>query len=184
MQDILEVIKSRRSVRNFTSEQIGEEDLKKIIEAGIYAPTGHNEQPWYFTVIQNTELLDHINRVTAEAMAKSEVDWISKMGSRPGYQVTYNAPTVIIVSARKNGTTWEADCSAAIQNMLLEAESLNVGSVWLGLMGFYFSNAEEVKRLQIPEGYEPYFGVSFGRKIEGKTYSAPKRNMDVVSYIR
>lgn len=182
MNEVLKVIKNRRSVRSYRHEQISQEDLDLIIEAGIYAPTAHNDQPWHFTVIQNRELLQHINEKAKELMAKSDVEWIQKSGSNPDFQLTYNAPTLVIVSGRKNAMAWEADCAAAIQNMLIAAESLNIGSVWLGLLRFFFEQEDEVGKLGIPEGYQPYYGVAFGFKA--KEQVAPKRNVDVVNYIR
>jgi nitroreductase len=184
MNEVLKVIKSRRSVRNYKNEQISQESLDSIIEAGVYAPTAHNEQPWHFTIIQNQEMLQHINKKSRELMAESDVEWIRKMGSKPDYQVTYNAPTLIIVSGRKDAMAWSTDCAAAIQNMLIAAESLNIGSVWLGLLRFFFHQEGEVNKLGIPEGYQPYYGVSFGFKAKEKEQSAPKRNFDVVNYIR
>lgn len=182
MNEVLKVIKSRRSVRNYIHEQISQANLDLIIEAGIYAPTAHNEQPWHFTVIQNKEMLQYINEKVRESMAKSDVEWIKKTGSNPAFQVTYNAPTLIIVSGRKDAMAWSADCAAAIQNMLIAAESLNIGSVWLGLLRFFFQQEGEVSKLGIPEGYQPYYGVALGFKA--KKQAAPKRNLDVVNYIR
>lgn len=184
MNEVLKAIKSRRSVRQYKEEQISQESLDLIIEAGVYAPTAHNEQPWHFTVIQNEEMLKHINEKVKELMVKSEVEWIQKMGSNPNFQVTYNAPTLIIVSGRKDGMAWSADCAAAIQNMLIAAESLDIGSVWLGLVRLLFQQEEEINKLGIPEGYEPYYGVAFGYKAREGEQVAPKRNMDVVNYIR
>lgn len=184
MNEVLKAIKSRRSVRKYRQEQISEESLNSIIEAGIYAPTAHNEQPWHFTIIQNQEMLQHINEKVKELMAKSNVEWIQKMSSNPNFQMTYNAPTLIIVSGRKNAMAWEADCAAAIQNMLIAAESLNIGSVWLGLVRFLFEQGGEVSKLGIPEGYQPYYGVALGFKAREKEQIAPKRNLDVVNYIR
>ncbi|MDF2942218.1 MAG: nitroreductase [Herbinix sp.] len=182
MNEILKVIKSRRSVRSYKQEQISQESLDAIIEAGIYAPTAHNDQPWHFTIIQNQDMLQQINVITKEEMANSDIEWIKKMGSNPNFHLTYHAPTLIIVSGRKDAIAWTADCAAAIQNMLLAAESLNIGSVWLGLLKFYFDKEEGVQKLGIPEGYEPYYGVAFGFKE--KEQAAPKRNLDVVNYIR
>ena len=184
MRDILEIIKSRRSVRSFSTTQISQDSLDKIIEAGIYAPTAHNDQPWHFTVIQNEQLLQDINKITQEAMAESEVEWIKKMGSNPEFKVNYGAPTLIIVSGRRDGMAWNVDCSAAIQNMLLEAEDLDIGSCWLGLLRFYFANKKEVEKLGIPEGYEPFYGVALGYKAREKQQPAPKRKLDVVNYIK
>lgn len=184
MNEILKVIKGRRSIRNYKPEQISQESLEQIIEAGIYAPTAHNQQPWYFTVIQNPQLLEHINQKTREAMAKADNDWVRKRGSDPNFYVTYKAPTLIIISGRKDAMDWHADCSAAIENMLIAAESLNIGSVWLGLMRFYFEQKEELAKLEIPEGYEALYGVALGYKAEENNPEAPKRNFDVVNYIR
>lgn len=184
MNDVLKVIQSRRSVRTYQPQQINETDLNLIIEAGIYAPTAHNDQPWHFTVIQNPALLSRINEKAKEIMAQSEVEWIQKLGSDPAYQLTYRAPTLIIVSGRTDAMAWRVDCAAAIQNMLLASESLNIGSVWLGLLRFFFQQQEELTALDIPDGYQPYYGVALGYKGDDRQQPAPTRNREVVNYIR
>jgi flagellar M-ring protein FliF len=78
---------------------------------------------------------------------------------------------------------YEQEEQAAIQSMLIAAESMNIGSVWLGLMRFFFQKEDEVRKLGIPEGYQPYYGVALGYKAEEKAQPAPKRNRDVVNYI-
>lgn len=184
MNQVLETIKNRRSVRNYKPDQISQEELDLIIEAGIYAPTAGNEQPWYFTVIQNQEILKHINEAVREEMLKSDMEWAKNTAKNPNFQVTYDAPTLIIISGRKDGMAWNVDCSAAIENMLIAAESLNIGSVWLGLIRNLFAREDEVKKLGLPEGFQPFYGVSFGYKANDKKIEAPKRNRDVVNYIR
>jgi nitroreductase len=184
MNEVLNVIKSRRSVRSFKTEQISQESLDLILEAGIYAPTAHNDQPWHFTVIQNENMLQYINDKTREGALKSDIPWVQKMGSNPDFYVTYNAPTLIIVSGRADAIAWEADCAAAIQNILLAAGSLGIGSVWLGLLRFFFEQEGEIEKLGIPEGYKPFYGVSLGYKKSEEIQAAPKRNMDVINYIR
>lgn len=184
MNEVLKVIKNRRSIRSYKPEQIEEEELDLILEAGTYAPSGHNSQPWHFTVIQNHEFIDHINDVARKNMALSDVDWIKDLGSKPDYRVTYNAPTLVIISGDTNVKTWKADCAVAIQNMLLAAESLNIGSVWLGLVRFWFMELDEVKKLGIPEGYEIYYGVSLGYKKLRRAPPPPARKEDIMKYIR
>jgi nitroreductase len=183
MNAVIDAIKSRRSIRKYRSGQIAKEALDQIIEAGIYAPTAENEQPWHFTVVQNKELLDYISMKSKAAMAASDVEWMQRMGGDPGFHLSYHAPVMIVVSGRKDAIAWETDCSAAIENMLLAAESLDIGSVWLGLVRHYFRNEEDVRKLRIPEGYEPFYGVAFGYKADETTPAAPKRNADVVDYI-
>lgn len=184
MNEVLNVIKKRRSVRTYTKEQLSQENLDLIIEAGIYAPTACNEQPWHFTIIQNPEMLAHINAECSRNMALSDTDWIRKMGANPAFRVTYNAPTLIIVSGKKDATALAADCSAAIENMILAAASLGIGSVWLGLVNHFFKAKDAMQDLGIPEGYEPFYGVVFGYNANEKEAVGPKRNTDVVNYIR
>lgn len=183
MNAIVENIKNRRSIRRYLPEQIKDEELNTIIEAGIYAPTAHNEQPWHFTVIQNKELLDHISITTKGFMTNCGVDWIEKMGTNEKLHLFYNAPTVIIVSGKKEAYSSLTDCSAAIENMMLAAESLNIGSCWIGLVSFFFEQEEEMKKLNIPEGYTPYYAVTFGYKQVRPT-RIPERNREVVTYIK
>ena len=98
MNETLKTIRSRRSVRNYSREQISQEHLEHIIEAGFLAPSAVNEQPWHFTVIQNQELLRRINDTVREVMAASDNEWMRGSASNPDFMVTYNAPTLIVVS--------------------------------------------------------------------------------------
>jgi len=79
MNETLRVIRERRTTRRFKTEQIKEEELQAIIEAGLYAPSAHNQQSWNFTVIQNKELLDELNIETKEAAKSFPDEMIQKM---------------------------------------------------------------------------------------------------------
>ncbi|MEN6329424.1 MAG: nitroreductase family protein [Methanobacteriaceae archaeon] len=183
MNQVLEIIKNRRSIRKFKPEQIQPEELDKIIEAAIYAPTARNDQPWHFTIIQNKELMDYINLEAKKEMAKSPVDWMAKLGKNEKLNIFHDAPTVIIVSGRKDAVSPLVDCSAAIQNMLIAAESMEIGSCWIGLARHFFIKPKNVEKLDLPRGYEPYYGVSLGYKASYNN-RAPERNKNVTNYIK
>ncbi len=87
------------------------------------------------------------------------------------------------MSVRSDATNMQADAAAAIENMLLAAEGLDIGACWLGLIAAYFEDAQNLKHLHIPEGYTPLYGVSLGYKA-GKAPEAPQRSKDVVTWIR
>lgn len=72
MNEVLKAIKSRRSVRAYTAQQISQEDLNAILEAATYAPSGMNYQTWHFTAIQNATVLEELNEKIKGAFAKSE----------------------------------------------------------------------------------------------------------------
>lgn len=183
MSTVLDTIKSRRSVRKYQDNQIKGEELQKILEAAIYAPTGHNDQPWFFTIVQNRDLIDEINDGAKEVMKKMDVEWIAQMARAPNFHVFHRAPTVIIVSARKDATTPMADCSAAVQNMLLAAESMDIGSCWIGFAKFHFLSEENRIKFDIPDGYEVYFGVSLGYKVK-RISKALERKKNVFKYFK
>ena len=180
--EVLKAIQNRRSTRKYKEEQITEEELQAILEAGIQAPTAINAQPWHFTVIQNKEMINYISDKSKEVMLASGNERLVNIG-KSSTNIFYNPPTVIIVSTKEDVASGPVDCSAAIENMLIAAESMGLGSVWIGLAGFFFSLEEEVKKLNLPDGSKPFYAVSFGYK-ETNTVGPSKRNKDVVNYIR
>jgi len=116
--DTFELIKTRRSIRKFTGEPVSDETIDKIIEAGAWAPSGLNNQPWKFAVIKDNELKTKISTLTRY------------------YRIVLNANTLIAVLL-DNSLTYDRtkDCQAigaCIQNMLLTIHSIGLGAVWLG----------------------------------------------------
>lgn len=189
MNEVIKAIKDRRSIRKYTSEQIKDEELNLILEAGIYAPSGHNDQPWHFTVIQNKELIDELNEKSKSLMRNAHTDWIIKMGESEKYHIFHNAPTVVIVSGEENKNDElaycpMADCSAAIQNMILAAHSIGIASCWIGLTSFLFDAQEGLEGLNIPEGYKPLFAVTLGYSAITREIAALPRRENVVNFIR
>lgn len=181
---VLETIMNRRSIRSYKDEQLTDGEVQAILGAGIQAPSANNSQSWHFTVIQNKNIIDFISDKSKEVMRKSDNETIVKMG-QSGVNIFYNAPTVVIVSGREDVQSSLVDCSAAIENMLIAAESIRVGSVWIGFVRFFFSLVEEVKKLNIPEGYVPYYAVALGYKRDDNKMTVPSnRNKNVVNYIR
>ncbi len=185
MNSVIETIKSRRSIRSFLPEQISKGELEAVIDAALWAPSGHNTQPWHFLVVQDKKKIDDMSEKAIALMKKSPVDWIQKLASREGYHLFHNAPTVMIVSGKESSDRLLfplADCSAAIQNLLLAAESLNIGTCWIGLSKFLFDVPEEVKTLGLPSGYHPVYSVAMGYKKEPLRPTAPARKEGTVTW--
>ena len=202
---VIENIKSRRSIRRYLTDQIKQEELDHILEAAICAPTGHNDQPWHFTVIQEKELIDYMNVETKKNMRNAPIDWLQNMGKNEKLHIYHDAPTVIVFSGRNDALAPLMDCCAAAQNMLLAANSLGIGSCWVGLAKFFFQNPENAAELilapffqttikdmyipenaskvNVPDGYDPYFAVTLGYPAV-KDVPSPKREGDFVDYIR
>ena len=177
MNDALKAIANRRSIRQFKSEQISDADLSAILSAALQAPTGHNDQSCYFTAIRNKDLIKELSDGSKLEMQKSPVEWMAKVGKNEKLNIYYNAPTVIMVSAKKDAVTPMADVCASIQNILIAAESLGLGSCWIGFASFFFTGPERYSKIGIPEGYDVHYGVAIGYKPDNFIGQQPARKL-------
>lgn len=116
--DAFELIKTRRSIRKFTDEPVPDELINKIIEAGTWAPSGMNNQPWKFAVIRNEDLKNKLSRLThySKIILSSNVLIAVFLDNSLSYDRTKDTLAI----------------GACIQNMLLLIHSMGLGAVWLG----------------------------------------------------
>ena len=124
MNEVIKNIKSRRSCRAYKDEQIETETLNEILECALCGPSGMNKQGCYYTAIQNKEILEELNNAVKETR-----------GSNENYNFYYNAPTLIIVSAKKDYKYFYTDGSAGLENIFLAATSLGLGACWINQLG-------------------------------------------------
>jgi nitroreductase len=108
--ELLEAIRTRRSVRLYTGDPIPREDLETIVDAGRLAPSGHNEQPWDFIVVTDRDTIDQL---------KIAAGWMN------------NAGAIIAVVLDPSSRWWLEDGSAAVTNMLLTVTALGYGACWV-----------------------------------------------------
>jgi len=186
MNDIIKAIVNRRSVRTYSPGQIKDDELELILQAGLFAPSAHNEQSWHFTVVQDKEVMNKLNSATKQEMRKQESEKLRQYGQDENFDIFYDAPTIVVVSGKKTAIVPNIDCAAATQNMLIAAESLNIGSCWIGLLAHLFRSDEKgeySRMLGVTEGFEPYYAITLGYKaIEDKP--APPRRENTVNYIK
>lgn len=185
MNETLNSIRNRRCIRSYKEEQVKDSDLEAVLEAGKYAPSAVNQQSWHFTVIQNKEVLRRMEQEIKVQFAKSPNPRFQQMASDENFRVMYNAPTVILVSGDEKAIAPNADCAAAMENMMLAAESLNLATCWVNMSINLFSGekSQEWRReLGIPEGYKPFYSLTLGHRAEGDVAAAPRRE-GTVNYI-
>lgn len=182
----LKIIKQRRSIRSFKPEQIQDEELAAVLEAGLYAPNAGG-QAWHFTVVQDKALLERLNHAAKEAAKQMDMEHLRALGNNAEFNCLYGAPTLIIVSGNElKGVPLDADCAAAAENMLIAAESLGIGSCWIFFVLLAFSSAEGAelrKELRIPEGYKVYNSAVMGYKNRAAD-KAVERKTDLITYIK
>ncbi len=173
MNQVIETIKSRRSIRKYKSEQISDKDLNEILEAAKYSASGHGYQSTLMVVVQNKDVLAKLSKMNASIMGKEGVDPF------------YGAPTVVIVFANKTIPTHVSDGALVLGNLMLAAKSLGIGSCWINRAKEEFDSSEGkelMKEWNIDEVYE-----GIGHLTLGYAQSEPKaqpRKEDFVRFIR
>ncbi len=120
MNEILKALKERRSIRKFKPDMPEADDVKKIIEAGLYAASGRGAQPTIIIDVKNKELRDKLSVMNCKIGGWNE-----------GFDPFYGAPEILIVLADKNHPTSIYDGSLVIGNLMLAAYSLGLGSCWI-----------------------------------------------------
>ena len=139
-------IKDRRSIRVFTAQEVDEKTIDKILDAGRWAPSGLNNQPWRFAVITEKGLKDELSGLTRyDAIIKSAYAVIAVfLDTAAGYERTKDLQAI----------------GACIENMLLAITGLGLGGVWLGEI---LKSGDEVKRLTgAPDAYEFMAAIALG----------------------
>ena len=116
---MIDLIKSRTSVKKYLNKPVPQELIEKIVEAGSFAPTGRNHQSPIIIAITNKEIRDKLSKLNAEIMNLKDFDPF------------YNAPVVLVVLANKDYPTYIYDGSLVMENMLLASHSLGLGACWI-----------------------------------------------------
>ena len=151
-----ENIITRRSTRKYLDKEVSQELLEKIIETGRYAPSGGNSQSNHFLVIQNKQIIAHLVKMVEKAFSQMEITEnmyrslqnsinLSKKG---GYVFCYNAPVLIIVANKKDYGNNQADCALALENMMLEANELDLGSCYINQLKWLNEDQKILSYLQ------------------------------------
>ena len=136
MNSTIKTILERRSVRVFdTAKTVSENILTEIVKAGAYAPSAMNRQAWHFTVVENKELLLKLNTAVKALASQSEEERIRARSTDDTYNFYYNAPVLIIVSMSDNALYPREDAGCAMENMMLAATSLSLGTCWINQLG-------------------------------------------------
>lgn len=172
MNNIIEKMKTRRSIKKFKTDMVSKEIIEQIVAAGTYAATGMNRQSPIIVAVTNREIRDNLSKLNAEIMGS---------GSDP----FYGAPVVLIVLADKNIPTHVYDGSLVMGNLMLAAHELGIGSCWIHRAKEEFERPEGkeiLNSLGIKGEYEGIGHCILGY-VDGEVPEAAPRKKDYVFYI-
>lgn len=157
MINVNEAITRRKTTRNFLDKKLSDEQIQLILEAGLKAPTATNKQEIHFTVINNKEILNTLDE-------KMNVE-----GKRRPSSFYYNAPTFIVLSGPKDFYFSKIDAGIAVENMVLAAEELGLGTCIIGCLYKIFEEDEKLNELlKFKEGDEHLICLAIGYSEDDK----------------
>jgi len=157
----------RRSIREFTAQQVNRDTLQSLVDAAIQAPSAMNEQPWRFTIVTDRARLDRIAHSAKSFMrmiiaADPDSAPASALLHNEDFKIFYNAPALIVISApaQKHWTT--ENCALAAQNLMLAAHAEGLGSCWIGFAQSWLGTPEGKRALELPEEFTPVAPIIVG----------------------
>lgn len=171
--DVFSCIATRHSTRKFKEEPVPQEVLDKVIEAGRQAPSGKHKNQSRFIVIRKKEILQELIALVQQEFAKMEVTpenddnfgGAIRAAKKGGYVFMYNAPVLIVVANKRDYGNKYADVSCAMQNMMLAANALDLGSCWINQLRWLQDNPvlrAYLQKLGMAEDEEVCASLSIG----------------------
>lgn len=148
---LLNAIEKRRSIRKFLDVPVTEEQLRELLKAAMLAPSAKNGRPWHFVVVRNGDTLRELRENHPYAMSLQ------------------TAPACICVCGEIDPAMpdyYTQDCAACTENILLQAQSMGLGTCWMGVAPRPERMAEAARILGIPEGIAPFCLIAVGVPAE------------------
>ena len=173
MESTLKDILERRSSRKYRPDQISEDELDRVLEAGMYAPSAMNRQSSVMVVLQDRDEIAHLSRMNASIMGSDGDPF-------------YGAPTVIIVLGDRGNRNAVQDGSLVMGNLMNAAHSLGLGSCWIHRAKEIFDSAEGKEMLDKWGIHGEYEGIGFcivGYAKEGYSPVAKPRKAGYVIHV-
>lgn len=198
--DFMKLIKGRRSVRSFQERPVEKELIEEIIQAGRFAPSAKNRQPWKFIVITNRDFINNLSTEVKNQMKKmlkrrffyqfflkslrkkKTLQFLAAVAYSKNDSIFYGAPVLVFVVSKK-GVFNDESCACCAQNMMLAAHSKGLGSCWIGFAHLLGVNKKTVAELHIPEGYHIAAALIFGYSSKKEERASIRRvDADVIEW--
>jgi nitroreductase len=177
MKDLMEIIKARKSIRAYQDKPLPKKVTKDILEAAKYAPTARNMQELEYKVITSKSLIKKLTEGLAAVLQKEGFPLKGPPGAKPNF--FYSAPLVIIIAAPKDNLWAPADAGLAVQNIMLYATSIDLGSCFIGMAKLIERDKNLLKMIHIEDNMTIVAAVICGYPAETP---APREKKQAVEF--
>ncbi len=160
MAEFFELLKKRRSIRNFEDKEVPLEIIREIINESCLAPSAENGQPWRFIIVSNRDLIKRLSDESKENI----ISYIEKNPDSPiknyettlrkqNFNIFYNAPCLVFIVGSRKVRTLRVDCALAACYFMFSASARGLGTCWIGL-GMNIKDPNLLKLIGMPEDYK------------------------------
>lgn len=150
--EVLNILEKRRSIRAYRPEQIKDEELEAILRAGTFAPTSRGMQSPFIVAVQNKDMADELRKMNAYIMGTESDPY-------------YGAPTIILVFVPEDFANGIYDATCVLENMMIAATSLNIGTCWIHRETEMFASDEGkllMQKMGLPKGLKGIGALAVG----------------------
>lgn len=181
--DLLEAIRRRRSVREYTEEPVDDALLRELIEAAVQAPSAVNQQPWTFVVVKDPARIAEISERAKSHLLKASlgapVSRFREMLNDPEFDIFYDAPVLVVIAAAEP-TDWAVeDCALAAENLMLTACAKGLGTCWIGFAQNWLATPDGKAALGLPAPYAPVAPIVVGHPRR-QPPPVPRKNPEIL----
>lgn len=160
MADFKDLLRTRRSVRDYEEMGVPQEIIEEVIKESCLAPSSGNGQPWRFIIVSDKAVIEKLSddskKNLLSDLERNPASPIKKYEAAlrdPGFNVFYNAPCVVFIVGPKNISSLLTDCALSACYFMLSASDKDLGTCWIGL-GTYIKNPQLLKLIGMTEDYK------------------------------
>ncbi|MFO8132346.1 MAG: nitroreductase [Thermoplasmatota archaeon] len=198
--DVLEAIRTRRSIRRYTDEPVSREQIEEVIQAGRFAPSAENRQPWRFIVVTDREVIAWLSGKIREAIRRLlryrgiARLWMKELRDTRVLKLLYgvayaeqdliffDAPVVVFIVTRDVRFNDES-CACCAQNMMLAAHAMGLGSCWIGFASALGLKKAVLRDIGMPDGHHIAATLTIGHPRGSPQPQMRKPMADVINWI-
>ncbi len=163
----IQVMRARRAVRDYALRAVDQALVQEIIDDAVLAPSAMNRQAWSFTVIRDRKLLDDISGRAKAFMLSfmkpgSDLEPLRPRLETKDFNIFYNAPVAVVISATAADEFATYDCCLAASNLMHAAWIKGLGSCWIGMAEGWLNTSDGKVALKIPSSHRPVATIILG----------------------
>ena len=160
MTEYFELLKKRRSIRDFEDKEVPLDTIREMIKESCFAPSSGNGQPWRFIIVNNKELIGRLSGNSKENLISqleknpdSPIKKYENVLRDPKFNIFYNAPCLVFIVCSKKISTRQVDCALAASYFMFSAVERGLGTCWIGL-GINVGDPVLLKDIGMPEDFK------------------------------